>query len=259
MHRHPGFRDLLRITLLFGLASCADAQEGGEPSVALTQEATPTTDDQDPTESVDPPGLSGPRDMDGSGCTLPPDCKDVRTPGLNLNVCCTKKLACGIDMKPMIDGLLDPNNGISTIFIREVIRATLPPGTDLKRPCLTPTSLWMPSPSLPDQRVYATPERDIVLAEKCPSLMLSGFPVYGCCMPDNKCGLSTHYVLSDMRMLSSTPEKIGPAQCTTAAGVTEMVKNTNISQFTPLPTPRATSCDYAKLYASLPKAELPSE
>jgi len=256
MQRLPTTRNVLRTTLFWGLIGCADPRDDTELEAALAQEATPQSElpDQDP--AGDLPGLTGPRDIDGSGCTIPPDCKDVRTIGFNLNVCCTKQLACGVDLTPLVSGLLGPESGLPEWITRPLLKEVLPKGTDLKRPCVPPPAMWMPTKSLPDQRKPGNPE--ILLAARCPSLALVGFPLYGCCMPDDKCGLSTHYMLSDIKALSNTPEKIPPAQCTTSATISKIVEDTTVKLFSPVPATMG-SCNYASLKAKLPPLPPPEE
>ena len=239
---HP----LVSTTALMALASlgtsCASSVEDPNlltPSHAASEAAQET--DGIPSE---PPRLPE------VGCVRPAGCNDIRTDFFMVNACCTKEVACGVDASfAKVEWNETP---------KEVRDMLYPADFDpFKEPCIASGRLFRPFPSLlPEGRVKAERGKDILITSSCGSRALNGFLMPGCCLPNNECGLSNHWIISDLRILSDPGAEMRNTQCMSASEINRQLRDTRLALFADMP-PLGGSCDYAALDARLPPPEEP--
>jgi len=183
-----------------------------------------------------------------AACTIPADCPDVVTTFYTSKACCTHLYACGY-MLPA------PDDAARALFPQiDEFTAQYTRGDPSGR-CADSYLFFGPRPGLDEQRVEPEEGDDILITPSCMSYTLAAFILPGCCLPDNRCGLSTNESYSTLEYLNDLqPAPFTKPECVPAEVLNEQLRaSAKLSSFAR--TKASGSCDYAALAAKLPPTE----
>jgi hypothetical protein len=221
-------RALHILTLGAALASCGDSDP--EPGPAARDSGADEADGSPP-----------------SACTLPPDCRDYKTPFASGSACCSATTPCGYTLSPVDEETkmyfpdLEP-------FLEQITMG------DPNR-CAPEWYTFGSRPGLYDHRVEVEPEigEDILVAESCESFTVLAFILPGCCMPDNRCGLSTDESWPTFEsFVEGKPAPFTKPECVSATELNQQFRDSGtLADFARLKE-SGMSCDYAALAEKFP-------
>jgi hypothetical protein len=177
-------------------------------------------------------------------CTLPRTCQSIDTLPFSLAACCIQGSECGYELvRPpeLRDLLLQMSMAGSG--------AADPNGT-----CIPATKIFLREPGKDEQRVVVEGGTDQLITPACESRALLAFPLPGCCMPDNTCGISTYQIKDILAGLVLFPAPFGSVECVSATELNAQFRASTLAGFAQLP-PTTERCDYADLNARLPAAD----
>lgn len=215
---------------------------------ALAALSTPACDDGaslEPASSelaslrTEPP--SPPVARPASSCTLTPDCRSVPLVFIDLKACCTPTTACGFEV----------TGGLGLPDFRDTVADAV--GLGPGETCAPRERYFIRHPSIDDLRIATEGGKDILLSSACDSTSILSITFGGCCMPNNRCGVSTYGIWDTIGVLA--PEApFAKLQCVAAAQMNAQIAE---SRFRGLHYLRDTDapCDYAALDATLPPAD----
>lgn len=202
-------------------AEARAALDGGMQSVPLT------------------PAMS---DAAAATCSLPPDCEGAKTAVFSLEPCCTERVACGfasIDAPPELTEL------------QETVATAV--GLTDGETCAPRDRYFIRHPGSEDLRVKTESGDEILLTTGCDTASILSINFVGCCMPNNRCGVST-YGMWDTLAVLAPGEPFGRLQCVSSKELNAQIGSSKLRGLRFLPdTDKA--CDYAALDAWLPPAE----
>ena len=160
-------------------------------------------------------------------CIHPPECVSVLTSAVGLLTCC-------------------PNNGESCGY--SVLYPTeLDDGT-----CRPNSAVFLEMPGQDKQRITTEGAPDQLITPDCESRALLSFTLPGCCMPNDRCGVSNYHIADILLVLGGIPAPFTRVQCVDVETLNAQFRVTPLAGLGQLP-PSAGTCDYAKLDAELPK------
>lgn len=180
------------------------------------------------------------------GCTVQPDCPDLTTPFLSSKACCTPFHACGYVL-PEVDDITR-----SAFPMLEEFGMMWTMGDPSNR-CANSKLFFDVRPGLDEERYLPDDGGQILITPSCMSHTLAAFILPGCCMPDNRCGLSTHMSYDTLGVLNELmPAPFTQPECVSAETLNQQFRATpKLGPFGR--TIASGSCNYAELDARLPK------
>lgn len=233
------------VALVFLLACCTNsggdtglhrdhavgAGAGGSPGDA--QGSSGTSGARPPTEPEEQPSEISPT------CEPPPDCLPIVSL-LNLGVCCSETLRCGIDVSPVA----------AVAPMHPELAATF--GVDPEKPCWPRARLFLEVPTPETLRIEVDDGEDVLIAPSCGGRLVTTTQMLGCCRRDNTCGYDTHLVRGTFHALSSgaSAEAFSSAECLNATELNARLRDSELEAFAHVP-PSTGDCDYAALDAAL--------
>ena len=103
-------------------------------------------------------------------------------------------------------------------------------------------------------QVEGPAEGDVLVAAQCESRGLLVFTLPGCCMPDNRCGISTDEVALQLGLLLEGEEApFSKPECVTADELNAQLKASSLSEFGRFPSTAGAPCDHNALAEALPR------
>jgi hypothetical protein len=183
------------------------------------------------------------------GCTVQPaDCPDLITPFLNSKACCTPFHACGY--------LLPEGDEVTRSLFPQIEEfGRMWTMGDPSNRCANSKLFFDVRPGLDEERYLPDDGGQILITPSCMSYTLAAFILPGCCLPDNRCGLSTHMSYDTLSVLNELmPAPFTQPECVTAETLNQQFRATpKLGPFAR--TVASGTCDYAALDAKLPKPE----
>ena len=159
-------------------------------------------------------------------CLHPPDCLSVFTAAVGLATCCPQNgEACGYSVaypSSLDDGSCRPNSAV-----------------------------FLELPGQPEQRVTTPGAPDQLITPLCGSRGVLAFSFPGCCMPDDRCGVSTYQLADILLGLAGVPAPFTRPECVSVETLNAQLRATALAGMGQL-APSTDSCDYADLQARLP-------
>jgi hypothetical protein len=132
------------------------------------------------------------------GCSVQlSDCPDLITPFLSSKSCCTPFHACGYVL-PEVDDITR-----SLFPMLEEFGAMWTMGDPSNR-CANSKLFFDVRPGLEEERYLPDNGGQILITPSCMSYTLAAFILPGCCMPDSRCGLSTHMSYDTLGVLNDS-------------------------------------------------------
>mgnify|MGYP003429116241 CR=1 FL=1 len=191
----------------------------------------------------------------GSGagaCTIAPDCVDINTSFFQYPACCTKKYACGYEVA-FTEEFLSVYPQARDLLAR--VAADDPNGK-----CAPDSFIFPIKPGTYDHRVElpGEPDADILVDAQCESRAVTVFSLPGCCMRDNRCGISTDEIAPTFQvLLEGEPAPFAEPECLTADALNEQLKATKLAAFGRIPPTSGAACDHAALAQKIPRYRQP--
>ena len=220
--------------LVFLLASCTKSSgdtgldgSSGASSSASADAGQPPNEPEEQASAISPT------------CEPPPDCLPIVSL-INLGVCCSETLRCGIDVSPVA--------GVAPMYPGLANRFQLDPAM----PCWPRAQLFFEVPTPEPRRIDVGDGEDVLIAPSCPGRLVTTTQMLGCCRPDNTCGYDTDLVRNTFDALSkgASAEALSKPECLNATELNTRLRDNELEAFAYIPE-SAGHCDYAALDAEL--------
>ena len=231
-----------KVSLLGALAVCACSGSSTEPEPNLSRgriaarQAEASRLDGETQSASDGPSI---RDASASTCEIPPDCERVPLPGASLEPCCTDAIACGFEMKGGLPGQAE--TVASAVNLRD------------GETCAPRDRFFIEHPGNEDMRVETDSGEEILLTTGCNTASILSISFAGCCMPNNRCGVST-YGIWDTLAVIAPGAAFAQLECVASKVLNTQIENSLWRGLRFLPDTDK-PCDYAALAADLPPIE----
>lgn len=160
-------------------------------------------------------------------CIHPPSCVPVLTATVGMETCC-------------------PNNGEPCGY-SVLYPENLDDGT-----CRPNSAVFLELPGQDEQRISTEGAPDQLITPDCGTRGLLSFPLPGCCMQDNRCGVSTYQIADILLLLGGIPAPFTRVECVRVETLNAQFRVTPLAGMGQLP-PSNDTCDYADLDARLPQ------
>jgi hypothetical protein len=218
-----------KLFIAVGLLLVSCAQEAPQPAVQAPSDAA---------GGVAPAGT----------CVIADGCDDLMTSFFQYPACCSPKVSCGYAVT-LDDAFLDVYPQARDLLLNVA-------SDDPEGKCVPDTFVFPVLPGTYDHRVQVEgpEESDILVAAQCESRGLLVFTLPGCCMPDDRCGISTDEVALQLGLLLGGEEApFSKPECVTADELNLQFKASSLSEFGRIPTTAGTPCDHSALAEALPR------
>lgn len=169
-------------------------------------------------------------------CTISPDCESVPLPLLTLEPCCTATTTCGFELNSV-----DPEQ-------RETVAAAV--GLGEGETCAPRERFFIRHPGAEDLRVSTEAGKDILLTTGCSTASILSINFVGCCLPNNRCGVSTYGIWDTLAVLAPGAG-FARLECVSSKKLNAQLADSQFRGLRFLPDTDA-ACDYAALDAQLP-------
>ena len=172
-------------------------------------------------------------------CKPPPDCLPI-TSLIDVGVCCSDTLRCGLDVSPIVASApMYPE--LAALF--EI---------DPAKPCWPRAKLFIQWPTREPSRVDVEDGDDVLITPRCQGRLVTSTPMPGCCRPDDTCGYDTHLVRNTFNALTGGASVPGFSQpeCLRANELNARLRDHELEAFAYVPEATG-SCEYARLAAEL--------
>jgi len=120
--------------------------------------------------------------------------------------------------------------------------------------CKPTSEIFLEQEGYDEQRVTAEDGPDQLLTPDCETRTLLAFPLVGCCMPNNRCGVSTYQVTEILAGLALVPAPFTRTECVSVEELNAQFHATTLAGFGQIPPSNGT-CNYADLDARLKAPE----
>ena len=226
--------------------ACDGASIESEPAwqgaIAEAREEPASLVDAGPREDAGAQSATSRSDASSGSCTLPPDCERAESPIFSLEPCCTERIACGFSRTMVPPELQDLQETIATAV-----------GLHDGDTCAPRDRFFIKHPGSEDLRIQTQSGDEILLSTGCETASILSISFIGCCMPNNRCGVST-YGIWDTLAVIAPGEPFSRLQCVPSSELNAQIGRTKLRGLRFLPDTDA-PCDYAALDASLPPAD----
>lgn len=208
-------------------------------------ESAPAKQEQAESTAAD----SGAQRSDAGGmCVKEDGCKDVMTPFFQYPSCCSPNVSCGYE--------ITYDDAFFEVYpqARDVLFNLA--SDDPEGKCVPESYVFPVRPGTYDHRVEVEgpEEGDILVAKACESRGFWVFTLPGCCMPDDRCGISTDEVALTLELLlegESAP--FAKPECVTADELNMQFAASSLDEFARIPPTGGASCDYRALAEAQPR------
>lgn len=171
-------------------------------------------------------------------CQPPPDCLPIVSL-INIGVCCSDTLRCGLDLSPIA--------AVAPMYPELAGMFELDP----TKPCTPRSRIFAEVSSAQPKRIAVDGGVDVLIAPTCQGRLFTATPMAGCCLSNNTCGYDTHLANATFRELAgAAPGTFGVAQCVTATELNAKLAANGLAAWSHVPKANG-SCDYATLDAAL--------
>ena len=216
-----------------GLLLLSCAQDAPPPSPLPAAQPTSVA-----AGGVAPPGM----------CMIPEYCEDLTTGFFQYPACCSPNVSCGYAVT-FEDAFLEVYPQARDLLLNVA-------SDDPEGKCVPESFVFSARPGTYDHRVQVEgpEESDILVAAQCESRGLLVFTLPGCCMPDDRCGISTDEVALQLGLLLEGEEApFTKPECVSADELNNQLKASSLSAFGRIPSTDGASCDHRALAEALPR------
>lgn len=181
-------------------------------------------------------------------CRIPRTCEPIDTLPFALAPCCYGASECGYE-------LIRPPE-LRDILIEMSMDGTANP--DVQGTCMPAQKIFISEPGQEEQRIPVEGGRDQLITPACESRVLLAFPLIGCCMPNNQCGISTYQISGILSSLTLFPAPFKSIECLSATQLNTQFRAAGLGGLAQIPATTGT-CNYADLNARLPASDAPAQ
>lgn len=183
-----------------------------------------------------------------AACRKADDCKDLNTSYFQYPACCSPNVACGYQ--------ISYDDAFFEVYpqARDVLFDLA--SDDPEGKCVPDRYVFPEKPGTYDHRVEVEGpiEDDVLVAKECESRGFWVFTMPGCCMPDNRCGISTDEVAPTFEvLLDGATAPFAKPECVTADELNAQLKASPLAAFARIPATSGAPCDFAALSEALPR------
>jgi hypothetical protein len=181
-------------------------------------------------------------------CVKEEACKDLITSFFQYPACCSPHVTCGYE--------INFDDAFFEVYpqARDVLFGLA--SDDPEGKCVPEKYVFPEKPGTYDHRIEleGPEENDILVAGECESRGFWVFTLPGCCMPDNRCGISTDEVAPTFELLlegESAP--YAKPECVTADELNTQFNASSLDEFARIPATSGASCDHQALAQKIPR------
>jgi hypothetical protein len=182
-------------------------------------------------------------------CRKTDDCKDLNTSFFQYPACCSPHVTCGYQ--------ITYDDAFFEVYpqARDVLFNLA--SDDPEGKCVPESYVFPTRPGTYDHRVEledGPEEEDVLVAAQCESRGFWVFTLPGCCMRDNRCGISTDEVAGTFEvLLDGAMAPFSKPECVTADELNMQLKASPLDAFARIPATSGDACDYAALAEAQPR------
>ena len=204
--------------------------------------------DDEPRASAGDAAISSNASSDAGMCVAEETCKDLNTSFFQYAACCSPNVSCGYELE-FDDAFFDVYPQARDLLFELA-------SDDPEGKCVPESYIFPVRSGTYDHRVEVEgPESgDILVAQQCESRGFWVFTLPGCCMPDNRCGISTDEVAPTFELLlegESAP--FAKPECVTADELNRQFEATSLDAFARIPATSGAQCDHQALAEAQPR------
>lgn len=189
----------------------------------------------------------------GYTCTPPASCMPVETVFVTQPACCAPNTPCGLEL-PALSAENQSFFPDAKDFLATVTK------DDPNGKCAPESFFFGTRPGLDKQRIEPDGTPDIFITPDCESFTLLAFILPGCCMPNNKCGYSTHESYTTLEYLVTGGVPLGTSTapftkqiCVSATDLNQQLRDSKTLKTFARVTGRDAGCDHQALAKELPE------
>jgi hypothetical protein len=228
------------LILVTGLLATALSCDDDEPAEAKQDSAATSSTSEDASVSTASP--------DAGMCVKEESCQDLLTSFFQYPSCCSPNVTCGYEIT-FDDAFFELYPQARDIVAN--LTSDDPAGK-----CVPEKYVFPELPGTYDHRVEleGPEENDILVAKQCESRGFWVFTMPGCCMPDNRCGISTDEVAPTFELLlegESAP--FAKPECVTADELNNQFKASSLEAFARIRATSGAPCDHQALAQAIPR------
>jgi hypothetical protein len=223
---------ILASGLFFTLLSCNDDQEPPAPQEQAQANAV-ANDAQAPSDGM---------------CVKEEACQDLITSFFQYPACCSPNVSCGYEVT-FEDAFFEVYPQARDLLFNLA-------SDDPEGKCVPSHYIFPELPGTYDHRVEVEgpEEGDILVAAQCESRGFWVFTMPGCCMPDNRCGISTDEIAPTLELLlEGETAPFAKPECVTADELNTQFKATSLDEFARIPPTSGAACDHQALAEAQPR------
>jgi len=181
-------------------------------------------------------------------CLIAEGCENLATGFFQYPACCSPNVSCGYEVT-FDEAFLDVYPQARDLLLNVA-------SDDPEGKCVPESVVFPVRPGTYDHRVQVEgpEESDILVAAQCESRGILVFTLPGCCMPDDRCGISTDEVALQLGLLLEGEEApFSAPECVTADELNTQLKASSLSEFGRIPATAGAPCDHSALAEALPR------
>lgn len=214
------------------LSACADEPPPERDIVGLERLRTMSTSEARLT-------AVGTADAGAAACTLSEDCDSVPLVFLSLEACCTASTSCGFAVRG------------GPPELQETVASALDLGAG--ETCAPRDRYFLTHPGSEDLRIADDDGEEILLTTGCRTASILSISFIGCCMPNDRCGVSTYGVWDTLGVLAPG-RPFSRLECVSSKVLNAQLEDSQFRGLRFLPDTDA-PCDHAALDAQLPPVD----
>lgn len=210
--------------------------------------AAPSCKEAEPVEAKQDAAVTASPSADAGMCVREEACKDLITSFFQYPACCSPNVTCGYQ--------ITFDDAFFEVYpqARDVLFDLA--SDDPEGKCVPDKYVFPEKPGTYDHRIEleGPAEDDILIAEQCESRGFWVFTLPGCCMPDNRCGISTDEVAPTFELLlegESAP--FAKPECVTADELNMQFNASSLDEFARVPPTSGAACDREALALAVPR------
>ena len=179
-------------------------------------------------------------------CRLPSSCQNIDSWIFTLTACCLEGNECGYE-------LTNPPE-LRDLIAQMGQAGESGGGFNALAACVPATEIFRREPGEEEKRIPNPGGMDQLITPDCESRALLAFPLPGCCLPSNRCGVSTYQIRSVLQTVAIFPAPFTEIECVTVEELNAQFRQSLFAGAAQLP-PSDGTCNYADLNMRLSAAE----
>jgi hypothetical protein len=116
--------------------------------------------------------------------------------------------------------------------------------------CKPASEIFLEAAGADEKRIVTAGAPDQLITPDCETRVLIGYPLIGCCMPNNHCGVSTYQVANILLGLAVEPAPFTRVECVAVETLNAQFQASSLAGFGQLPASQG-NCNYGDLATRL--------